>query len=361
MPPKKKFILRVKPSSCVALVVYKDGDKLRRKFVSLYKAAVTNFRKNTDRLQAHNERDVPAFRRWFEQNFSELMMKAHATRDQISETEFLIELIDQIADERCIPTHEAYHIVMTAKEKNALQELVAEIEAARQREYEDIHRQRDPSSKEFEDVFNELFDDEDDDAHASDRNDDKYSGDNNGHQFSDQNKTGKFQSNDEVKALYRQLSKQLHPDLCADPSPEKLELWHAVQDAYEWQDVEKLQRILKNLDGSSNAEFDFKTIALGTLLDMRRAVQRNLNQIRRSLSMIKNSPEWNFTEISKDSKKLKKYHHSIKSDLTRDTEMMAFHLRHMQQQLRSLSKVQKGKRRHRRRSEEEEFFDLLFR
>ena len=45
----------------------------------------------------------------------------------------------------------------------------------------------------------------------------------------------------DIKTLYKQLAKQLHPDVNPDLTPEQIELWHKIQDAYKYGDLEQLK------------------------------------------------------------------------------------------------------------------------
>jgi hypothetical protein len=47
----------------------------------------------------------------------------------------------------------------------------------------------------------------------------------------------------ELRNLFRQLAKQLHPDVIGELSPEQSHLWHLVKDAYRSGDVEKLKAL----------------------------------------------------------------------------------------------------------------------
>ena len=47
----------------------------------------------------------------------------------------------------------------------------------------------------------------------------------------------------ELRNLFRQLAKQLHPDVNGELSPEQQQLWHLVKDAYQYGDLEKLKAI----------------------------------------------------------------------------------------------------------------------
>ena len=45
----------------------------------------------------------------------------------------------------------------------------------------------------------------------------------------------------EIKALFKQFAKQLHPDVNPDLTPEQIELWHKIKDAYKYGDLEQLK------------------------------------------------------------------------------------------------------------------------
>ena len=45
----------------------------------------------------------------------------------------------------------------------------------------------------------------------------------------------------ELKKLFKQLAKQLHPDVNPELTPEQMELWHKVQKAYRYGDLEQLK------------------------------------------------------------------------------------------------------------------------
>lgn len=47
----------------------------------------------------------------------------------------------------------------------------------------------------------------------------------------------------ELRKLYRELAKQLHPDVNNDLTPELIQLWHLVREAYQWGDLEKMKAL----------------------------------------------------------------------------------------------------------------------
>jgi len=62
----------------------------------------------------------------------------------------------------------------------------------------------------------------------------------------------------DLRKLYRELAKQLHPDVNNDLTQEQVQLWHLVKEAYENGDLEKLKamRVVyeKELSATSEAE-----------------------------------------------------------------------------------------------------------
>jgi len=61
-----------------------------------------------------------------------------------------------------------------------------------------------------------------------------------------------------LRKTYRELAKQLHPDVNHELTPEQIQLWHLVKEAYENGDLEKLQAMQivyeKELSQTTNAE-----------------------------------------------------------------------------------------------------------
>ncbi|MEJ7610623.1 MAG: hypothetical protein WKF88_05525 [Ferruginibacter sp.] len=47
----------------------------------------------------------------------------------------------------------------------------------------------------------------------------------------------------ELRKLFKEMAKQLHPDANPDLTPEQMDIWHLVKDAYESGDVEKLKAL----------------------------------------------------------------------------------------------------------------------
>jgi len=58
-------------------------------------------------------------------------------------------------------------------------------------------------------------------------------------------------SADYLKSVYRQLVRILHPDTNKSMTNEQQDLWHEVQEAYAWCDIQRLERLLQDGDRRS--------------------------------------------------------------------------------------------------------------
>ncbi|MEO6670756.1 MAG: J domain-containing protein [Ferruginibacter sp.] len=92
----------------------------------------------------------------------------------------------------------------------------------------------------------------------------------------------------ELRKLYRELAKQLHPDVNNNLTPEQIQLWHQVKEAYENGDLEKLKafRVVyeKELSQAAATENELTeekiTLRLAVLKEGIKVLQDEVNLIR---------------------------------------------------------------------------------
>ncbi|MEO8769989.1 MAG: J domain-containing protein [Ferruginibacter sp.] len=92
----------------------------------------------------------------------------------------------------------------------------------------------------------------------------------------------------ELRKLYRELAKQLHPDVNNNLTQEQIQLWHQVKEAYENGDLEKLKafRVVyeKELSQAAAAEDELTeeqlTLRLAVLKEGIKVLQEEVNHIR---------------------------------------------------------------------------------
>ena len=91
-----------------------------------------------------------------------------------------------------------------------------------------------------------------------------------------------------LRKVYRELAKQLHPDVNHELTPEQIQLWHLVKEAYEHGDLEKLKAFQivyeKELSQTSKAETVLTeeqiTVSLALLKEGIKVLQDEIVQIK---------------------------------------------------------------------------------
>ena len=102
--------------------------------------------------------------------------------------------------------------------------------------------------------------------------------------------------NARVKDLYRSLVRKLHPDSQGQMTPEKLEWWHEVQEAYAGADIARLEQILTQCelqDGSTAAH-----ASVSLLQRLTAQFKTSLRVVRRELTVYRRNPAWRFSQSS---------------------------------------------------------------
>jgi len=94
-----------------------------------------------------------------------------------------------------------------------------------------------------------------------------------------------------IKEIYRLLVRRLHPDTRADSDAAVSALWHEVQEAYEDENLERLEMLLALTDIQSNATGETSLFQMRSVLAELRAA---CNAIQRNLRDAKKDAAWNF-------------------------------------------------------------------
>ena len=102
-----------------------------------------------------------------------------------------------------------------------------------------------------------------------------------------------------LKTAYRAVVRRLHPDLNPDLSEYDQRLWHDAQDAYEKEDLERLEAILAvgALEGSGELPAGS---GLGSFLALIRQMEASIRQLERQTRGLKKDLAWNFTLAKSD-------------------------------------------------------------
>jgi hypothetical protein len=100
-----------------------------------------------------------------------------------------------------------------------------------------------------------------------------------------------------LKALYRQLVRELHPDHNPEQTPEAASLWHQVQTAYAAKDIETLEAIV----GRTHLAHPEKkaSLTVSVLLRIVEQLESALHGLNKRIRQVRKHPAWQFDEGSK--------------------------------------------------------------
>lgn len=151
----------------------------------------------------------------------------------------------------------------------------------------------------------------------------------------------------DLKRIYRELAKRLHPDVAKNLTLHDRKLWTEVQDAYGRRDVARL-RALRTLLGQN---MDPRSDALSSISDLQALVQemvKTLASLKKRQERFIDDPVWIFFQRKKDRKFLREWTERIRAEFAR----RRYHLVQAQHQLKSaidrLSREPRPKSRRRR-------------
>ena len=85
----------------------------------------------------------------------------------------------------------------------------------------------------------------------------------------------------ELRKLYRQLAKELHPDVNQNLTEQQINLWHAVRRAYEYGDLESLRALSVMANDAENSSENLSDDELSTQIELIKAgIEKLLSDIR---------------------------------------------------------------------------------
>ena len=100
--------------------------------------------------------------------------------------------------------------------------------------------------------------------------------------------------NSRVKELYRNLVRKLHPDSHGPMTPEKLEWWHEVQEAYAEADTARLELILNLCEMQDGSTASHTSVSM--LHRITAQFKTTLRAVKRELKGYRREPAWNFSQ-----------------------------------------------------------------
>jgi hypothetical protein len=275
-------------------LVVSDGTARRRKERIAYNRVAEALEREARRIRRFEEEDKPAFERWVELDLAVELEALRATERRVGELRALISDVTRYAELTEMSERRAYELLLAARQAGKEDEL-----------WEAAHgRLRDEDT---EDVAEENGGDEpDDDGDSPHRRGHDWKRDEVGHGHLRGGAVTEY-----LKGLYRKLVRILHPDVQPDGGKATAKLWHEVQAAYEWADVQTLERLYKAVvkepgDGEKKPEFSLDTCPIGEIIALREDMERRLAKLSREVEQLAQHPGWDFSGTRKNERRLRK-------------------------------------------------------
>jgi len=144
-----------------------------------------------------------------------------------------------------------------------------------------------------------------------------------------------------LKDLYRELVRTLHPDQGGHMTPERMHLWHEVQDAYRKGDLARMEI----LHSKSGLVTDLTSAAtpISRLLSIADLFEKSLRDLKRQMRPAMNDPAWKFSTLTEKERKrvLRKSEVLLREDIA----MVKFKIRSMEGQLEDIRNSGKRSKR----------------
>lgn len=284
------------------MLVLTDGAKWRWQERKAYAQRSAELDRETRRLRRFEEDELPGFQLWVEMTFADDLVDLRAAEREVERLQKMINEVRTYAGATGVSERRAYEIIGQALANGTYEALLEDL--LNQMDDEE----RDAASSGFDDPCEDFGGEESCGRTDSTENENEARSE----------PTGAVSSY--LKGLYRKLVRALHPDLRETYNREAEALWHEVQNAYDWADVQTLERLYKSVvkEQDQVAEFSFDTAPIGDIATLRQGIEARLTEIRQRLSSLQGHPAWDFGRIRKNVKRCRHLASQIGDDLEHD-------------------------------------------
>ncbi|MEO7598304.1 MAG: J domain-containing protein, partial [Opitutus sp.] len=200
-----------------------DNEPLQREAWAEFDEARRRQEKASRDLHRHEQVDVPAFETWLHRTFPTLITKLRNLHEEVATKARQVESVQAMASltgrspKKLWREHKAYEANPEAFEKRSEEE----------NSFEDEDRRRRPDDEDF----------------FGNRGSTGDSWQGFRRSFESEDSTRRRTPSDEAKSIYRRLVQRLHPDRGGDFTPDRIRLWHEVQQAWAVRDTDWLSRL----------------------------------------------------------------------------------------------------------------------
>jgi hypothetical protein len=283
-------------------LVLTDASARRQRERKVYNRVAEALEREARRLRRFAEDDKPAFERWVDAEFERELTLLREIERRVGELRGLISDVRRYAELTGTSERRAFELLTAAKaagrEEALWQDALGVLsDEERDEEYEREHEHEHEHEHE---------------PPGRDWKRDEVEG-----------KTGRGGAVTEyLKGLYRKLVRILHPDVQPDGGQATQKLWHEVQAAYEWADVQTLERLYRSVvkdEGEKRPEFSLDTCPIGEIIALRQDMERRLETLRREAAEQRRHPAWDFAATRRNERRLRRLAEQVAADLASDT------------------------------------------
>lgn len=282
---------RTKPrASASRQLILGDGASVRKKARREYDLAKKKLDEARREITRYKSEDCPSFAAWLHRTFGQMLTELRELNRRHQDKAQLIMEVEDICFTEGISMGEAYRLALHRREHPEEMPPPPKGKAEAGPEFS-----RKSASQDF--PPDEELEDEEGFAEFADAFADLFGF----HSPPGPKPPGlapKPNANSRVKELYRILVRKLHPDAHArgQMTPEKLEWWHEVQEAYAAADSERLEIILNLCEMEDGSTASHTSVSM--LHRITAGFKASLRAVKRELSDCRREPAWKFNQTS---------------------------------------------------------------
>ena len=266
-------------------LVLLDQTVIRKQTLGECHKTLKKIDKAKQEIEQYEKVDKPAYEKWIQENFGELITRIRMHSQEIQEKRALIEEIQEEAFFQRITFIEAFKIIKYRKAHP-----------------EEFEKSKAKENEKKENFWEKIPEDDDDDVFKEDLNDffkkfnmneDEFESFRRGFRNGENDKDRNFDVR--LKERYRLIVQKLHPDKNKKATPMEQELWFEAQEAYKKKDLDKLDFII----ALYNIRFGFIGID-STIFDLKFAnskLEKSLKEFSQVIRRAKNEPSWSFLKL----------------------------------------------------------------
>lgn len=270
------------PRSTERGVIALDSNAIRKKALLGCQKAHTAFLKAQEQLNHWEQKECPAAQAWAAGLTGEVNSRIHELSRKLEQEQELYFMMSEMEEVTGASPADCHDQVIREMETPPTEEEREEWEEEerRQAEAEDLFGDEDDDEDPVQDFFDQLFGPgAGGDARSRSQRRKKGAAD----------ETPRHQ---DIRTLYRQLCRDLHPDGGGEFDDRRRDLFHQVQEAYEARDLARLEHLASVVE--NGGDVPVKASRVEIILRALKRFQESTQYVRRMLKEAKRSPGWGF-------------------------------------------------------------------